>query len=56
MCFATSWLSRKNATQSWLTIGSLIAAIVSCTAGWNRSAPILILWCVVPNRRAIRSE
>ena len=32
--------------QSWLTIGSLIAATVRSTAGRNRSWPIRIWWCV----------
>ena len=53
---ATSSESRKNATASWETIGSLIAAIARGSAGSSRSGPTRIWWWSVPNSAATRSE
>jgi hypothetical protein len=54
--FETSSDSRWNATQSWLTIGSLIAAIAAPTAGRKRRRSMRIWWCSVANCLAITSE
>ncbi len=55
-CFATSWLSRWNATASWLTIGSCIAAMAVSSAGSIRSVSMRSWWWSVPNSSAMTSE
>ncbi len=53
---ATSSLSRWKATQSWLTIGSLIAAIAASTAGRIRAGSTRIRRWSVPKCRATWSD